>query len=534
MSFVPGPDKLRNHLSEEARRGATVDLSDWASREVDAELLRALLTDASTPGPQAVKLRRARIVGQLDLIARELRCPLWLRECCFTEPILLSETTATSIRLIDCRLVSLKADQLRTRGDLDLSGIRSTEEVCVRGARIGGGLTFEGARLKKGSGRWAVDAEGLRVEQNTFLRALVAEGGVEMSRARIGGQLNLDDATLTSRKTALRGDRLRVEEGMFCRSNRSNFSAKGEVRLPRAQIGGQLSFRHATLANPGGAALYARGLSVEQNMRCDDGFSTTGSVSLLGAQIGGKLTFEGARLGDSALDLESVGARELDLRFGVMPEGITRLTDARVGRLRDRQYGPDKRWAVCQLEGCRYEALDASPEVSAKDRLAWLAASPPPFSPQPYEQLAVVYRAHGNESAARRVAIKKQQRQREKLPWLAKVWSLFLGATVGHGYRLWFAGVWLLLLVAIGSVIFGRLFDAGVRASDDLIPARTGPVPDFHSLIYTVDVLVPVLNLGEEAAWNARGAAQWIAFALALIGWLLTSAFVAGVAVRRQ
>jgi hypothetical protein len=51
------------------------------------------------------------------------------------------------------------------------------------------------------------------------------------------------------------------------------------------------------------------------------------------------------------------------------------------------------------------------------------------------------------------VAIAKQRhrRQQPQLPLQAKVWSWFLGATVGHGYRLWFAGAWLLVLTWSGA-----------------------------------------------------------------------------------
>lgn len=257
---------------------------------------------------------------------------------------------------------------------------------------------------------------------------------------------------------------------------------------------------------------------------------------LRGAQVGGELSFAGATLDEESqlgLDLEGVDVRILDLRFAAMPASTVSLRDARVARLRDKRY-PGDRWPRCELDGCRYETLDAEPAeppVSVKDRLAWLARDPDHYAPQPYEQLAGVYRAHGDESAAREVAIEKERRRRQQLRGPAWVWNLFLGATVGHGYRLWFAGVWLLALVAVGSLVFGEVFDAG--ASDDLTPAKSAEAP-FQPVIYTVDALVPVLSLGQETSWNAHGAAQWTTAALTILGWLLTTALVAGIAARRQ
>jgi hypothetical protein len=71
------------------------------------------------------------------------------------------------------------------------------------------------------------------------------------------------------------------------------FTAKGEVNLGGAHIGGQLSLGGAQLTNPGGRALYADGLTVDQSMFCREGFTADGEVRLPGAHIGGPLAFMG-------------------------------------------------------------------------------------------------------------------------------------------------------------------------------------------------------------------------------------------------
>jgi hypothetical protein len=80
------------------------------------------------------------------------------------------------------------------------------------------------------------------------------------------------------------------------------FTAKGEISLLGAHIGGQLSFYSATLANPGGTVLLADGLTVDQGMACTEGlvkgerkaFTAKGDVRLHGAQISGGLNFSDA------------------------------------------------------------------------------------------------------------------------------------------------------------------------------------------------------------------------------------------------
>jgi MFS family permease len=62
--------------------------------------------------------------------------------------------------------------------------------------------------------------------------------------------------------------------------------------------------------------------------------------------------------------------------------------------------------------------------------------------------------------------------------------------------------------------------------------------PQFDATIYTLDRLIPteVLTFGLRDAFTPSGAAQWWAFAYALLGWVLIIAVVAGVtaAVRRE
>ena len=121
---------------------------------------------------------------------------------------------------------------------------------------------------------------------------------------------------------------------------------------------------------------------------------------------------------------------------------------------------------------------------------------------------------------------------------LSKLWGLFLDTTVGYGHRPWQAGVWLIALVAIGGLLFGEAYQATENEHRvrhfELYPTRDADqVPPFQPIVYTVDVLVPVISLGQRVAWNASGAAQWATFILTICGWLLTTTLIAGLAARR-
>jgi hypothetical protein len=44
--------------------------------------------------------------------------------------------------------------------------------------------------------------------------------------------------------------------------------------------------------------------------------------------------------------------------------------------------------------------------------------------------------------------------------------------------------------------------------------------------LYTLDLLLPVVNLHQRDAWIAHGATQWLVLAFSLVGWVLTTAIV--------
>jgi hypothetical protein len=55
--------------------------------------------------------------------------------------------------------------------------------------------------------------------------------------------------------------------------------------------------------------------------------------------------------------------------------------------------------------------------------------------------------------------------------------------------------------------------------------------PPFHAAAYALDLLLPVVGLGEKSVWQPRGSAAlyWYwSWALTVAGWVLTSAVVAG------
>lgn len=461
-------------------------------RTVRAAVIAALLSgvNAAQPGAAAcVRLVGARISGCLDLSDRELGQALRIEECWFEKAPKLHGASARTIRIMDSWLPGLEAALVRVEGHLDLS--RSRVEGCLDllNASVAGELMLNGTRVCVSEG-WAVIADGLSM----------------------GG-------------------------GVFCMHG---FTVRGGMRLLGAQLPGGLFMQGAHLERPvplgrpgpRGVALALDNV-VASTLNFSGGFTVDGTVRLRGAQVSDNLTFEAAVLnaaphGDSpALVGLLMRVTDFDLTLARRPSGTVDLRGAQVSYLHDNEHSwPD----VVELDGFVYgsikgvEAGERREAVgcrgSVADRVAWIRRSPG-YSPQPYEQLASWYRTAGHDDDARRVLLAKQRHRRRTLSPTARVWGHLLDVTVGYGYRPWLAGVWLLAMTLLGTLTFHAYSPTRVKQ---------GEGAPFQPLVYTLDLLIPIGGLGQRTAWYwSNDSLQWLAYLLVALGWVLTTAVIAGV-----
>ncbi len=446
--------------------------------------------------------------------------------------------------------VALDAASLAVAGRAELTPrdgrrFRARGTVVFDDATFGRRLRLSGALLD-GSGGDALSAQAMEVGGDLDCRPvesfrLTCRGTVRLISAHVRGRIIFNGACLDGEgERALSADRLRGDDGGdFSVEDGHRFQADGEVRMVGAAFGGNVSFNGARLRTHDERAFMADRLRVTGSLlfkeRADQRFEATGTVRLVGYRVTSQLGFDGCRI-DGALDLDRGLAESMWFRFASAPARVSLLNaEARTLHVAHRSTGSITA-ARMRLLGLQYEFVDSMGGVGVAEHLRWLERDPDGYAPQPYEQLAKVYAAHGHDDEARRVSIAKERRRRQGLtPW-GKAVNWFLGATVAHGYRSSQAGLWLLALLAVGASLFGLVFDASVKDGHaDMTPAREAKqVPGFNAFIYTLDVLLPVIDLGQATAWNAHGAAQWIAVALALSGWLLTAALLAGIAARRR
>ncbi|MEU8198525.1 hypothetical protein AB0C10_32570 [Microbispora amethystogenes] len=428
--------------------------------------------------------------------------------------------------------MALRGSRVTAEGGLYFGGgFTATGTVRLADSRIDRELNLDEAHLIHPGGD-ALQAEELQVEGTVGARKLTARGRVDLTQARIAGSLNLDGADLDGTRTpaagpdghrlvALDGDGMAIGGGL---SGSGGFRAEGAVRLADARIGTFADFTGAYLRNPGGQALDAAGATIGRGLQCGRGFTAEGEVTLIGTTIGRHLYLNDATLsapGGRALAAWQLEVRELYLRPRKAPEGTLDLRHARIGVLRD----DPETWSRRRQDGLVYDALD--PMLPAARRLAWLSGDGDGYVPQPYEQLAADYRRLGQDADARTVLLAKQRRRRATLPLYARAWGLLQDITVGYGYRPARAALWFLALLVAGTVVFAL----------DIPPrAEPGKGPAFNAVVYALDLLFPLIDFGQERAFQPVGSGQWVAYGLVLSGWVLATTIATGVsrALSRQ
>ncbi|MEU6712026.1 hypothetical protein ABZ897_11175 [Nonomuraea sp. NPDC046802] len=392
--------------------------------------------------------------------------------------------------------------------------IEADGEVTLRFARVGGPLTLRGSRIRNPGGL-AVRGSGLNAEGGLFLSRMEVDGQVRLQGAAVGRTLNLDATTLRNPgHVALAADGIVVDGTL---RGRDGLSVQGEISLQDASVTGPVHFQGARLTNPGGSALSANGITVGKVLNLCEGLSAQGRIRLTNAQVGSRLCFDDATLaapGEVALKCWRLEARELALRTATPIDGTVELRHARIGVLRD---DPETWPAALRMDGISYEVLE--PMLPAAERLGWLRRDPDGYLPNAYEQLAGMYRRLGSDVDARETLLASQRQRRATLPWYARLWGHVQDVTVGYGFRPLRAAGWLLALLVVGTVVFGL----------EPPPAlKRGEAPGFNALVYTLDLLLPIIDFGQEKAFNPAGSAQWLAYGLIAAGWVLATTIAAG------
>ncbi|GGO81682.1 hypothetical protein GCM10012280_06530 [Wenjunlia tyrosinilytica] len=463
-------------------------------RTVRASAVARLLLD----GPPAdsgrvccLKLSGARISGQLNLSGGTVAPYIELHNCQFEQQVLMPECSFTTLRMVRCAIPRIEAARLSTEGDLHLPQCTVPGGIRLTDAHIGTDLLLNQLVVSADRHGRAIAADGLSVAQDVEAELVKATGEVSLRSARIGGRLSLRGSALrnTTGRYALNAARITIEHTLY---------------LSSGWVSGTLS---GTGTPPGGVR--TRHFTCDGGVRLDDG------------RFGNALVVDRARFQlttSQELSLRRIQTPELRFTPERPPTGRIVLAGAKIGNLvTEAACWPGA--GLIDLSGFAYESLRPTGPFPLPARLAWLSAATPEYSPEPYEQLATALRADGMDEDAREVLLAKQRRRRETLPLAARLWGYAQDITVAYGYRPGRAAWWMAVLWAIGSVVFA------LNPPPEL---KQGEGPNWNPALYALDLLLPVIDLGQDSAWRPSGWEQWAATLLVLLGWILATTVAAG------
>ncbi|MBP7302706.1 MAG: hypothetical protein KA972_05960 [Brachymonas sp.] len=451
---------------------------------------------------------------------------------------------------------ALCADQVNVSGSVLLSNsFKAKGQVRLQGAQIGCDLVCSGGQFEAKKGP-ALYATRIKVGGRVSLRkGFKAKGEVTLQDARIGGSLGCDGGHITAED----GDALSLERANIAGSVflRNGFRANGCVDLTAAQIGSILSCDAGHFEVKNGSAIYGPRLNVKGNVCMSKDFRAIGAVNLKSAQIGGNFEcsqgdFE-VRDGGAALSLSSAVIQGVCMLKEFAQPACIDASHAQVGVLDDDNLQAWGQGSI--LDGFRYASLGGAASTSGDARLKWLHIqqeshlSDSDFRPQPWRQLQRGLREMGHAEDAKQVGIAYEDHLRKigrvgktpkdtvlELAWLMRIvtrgahWAF--GQLAGYGYRpvrlvIWMLGVWLVCgatywwlalpprsaLAPSDPLVFqddrykkcqpDHIDKEGKKGNWYLCSSLRGEYASFSPLAYSLDLLLPVVDLGQEKSWDA-------------------------------
>lgn len=515
--------------------------------------------------------------GLLYLTSAHIKGDLRLRDAVLAPG---SSARSHDVSSHDDPVATLVLDRAEIIGDAQLdNGLRSQGTIRMVNARIGGNLRLGAARVEvsqpeTGAKEIPDELNGLDPTTDPFLApdthparslhlsGIEVQGNLEANSVDLRGQVRMTDAVVRGnfhlsrsriigpRLDVLQANRIRVGGNLECRET----DIEGTAQLQGARIGANLDLRSTTLTRPAWrphrntykSSLDIRAASVGRDLVCAEGtrpFRADGEIHLRRTSIGRQANFWGCRLGDdessNALNAFGLAAQEITLRPQEPPCGRIVLRQAQCELLDDNA----ELWAATggvDVEGFVYNNFARPIKPTDRERVwqrvEWLRDTVRGgYLPGPYDQLASVFRANGNEEHAIIVLAEKQRRRyqamagaaRPILRPLIRMWSGLQRLTVNYGYRPVRALLWLLVLAAGGTAWF-----------DDhpLHPVNHEEDPVWNPFLYTVDQLLPVINLGYKGMFRPEGGSQWVTVVLIASGWILATTVAAGItrALKRE
>lgn len=449
----------------------------------------------------------------------------------------------------EAQALALVANQAEVRGNVYLTkgrsagAFRAWGQVLMLEAQVFGDLVCDGAELvRTGGNNHAISLDRSNIRGNATFTGIRARGQVRLIGTRVEGDLDFDSAAVTVQP----------------------WNVYAPLDLQRARINGEVVLkkvlaRSVYLASAEiGCGLHCQGVRIVSTAQGEVGINATG------AKIGGRLELQDLSAAlfhwikvapprHGIFTTPPFQGEKLPLKKVAC--ALINLEGARAAHvILPWAQDPARRWesgARCRFlqTGFVYGAVTGCENKT--DTYRWLRHQLE-FAPQPYDQLASVVCRQGREDLARDILESKGDKQREewqalirtgrtepgpgkkpegkaseRVPWPKRVkggvkhGALMLRmllhysykVVAGYGYKPGRALQIALVLFVAGIVIFWY-----GESRNWIVPNEPGaylmrdklnmPPPNyvkFNPVLYTFDVFVPALDLGQKKNWHPVG-----------------------------
>ncbi len=443
----------------------------------------------------------------------------------------------------------------RVTGDVTFTdGFLSEGAVSFWGAKISGDLICTGGtfqnRSKDGS-NVALSCDNAEISGNAALdTGFRSSGCVSFFGAKIGGALNCRGGKFINRTPDGEGQALTCGNATIegDASFGGESSAEGEVRFYGAHVKGNFyciggRFDNAVPEKADGSKTSAP--------------HSADALGLQDAKIDGTLWL-GPHAGDAHARALIAGSVNLS---GCYAHDIIDHPSSWPSETITGVEGKKLPATIC-LDGFTYDRMAGRGDYSTTTRKRWLDRQLPrhlglEFRPQPFEQLIKVYREMGHEGDAREIAKFKERRRRRAsfiklwhgwgsrprgfapLNWLAWPFAIarravarslisvlyvlewvIVGFGTAYGYGYFRLSAFLIALWLAGGFIYASASNQGAFAPSNPViylnaelrekcaknwtDCKGAPpeLPSFSPLTYSLDVMLPVLDLGQKRDWQ--------------------------------
>lgn len=446
-------EKLFECLSE--GRELKLDLSDrnpvkndpkngdsWeAARTVHADFIYELIV-TNREGykkihPKGLRLKGVKIEGELDLEGAEIKNPIWITNCYFTDQIDLTEARTRTISLNGSYVPNIKAPGLYTKGTLFFSknkesnfGFEAPEGLDLSGAVIHGDLNCDGGNfvnMEDEEDAHAINAEGIVVKGDALLgNDFQSTGGVSIAGSQIDGSLKCINGIFKNKGSFTKKKNVALlADGSFIKGDVHigfGFTSHGVIKFNGAEIGGDFDCISGIWEFPDskGRVLKASGITVKGDVRLDN-CKAKGEIYFHGADIGGDLDCERVELENPKGESFNAEASSIKGTLTWLPApnnnmGAISFAHASADQLKVTPSDWPTNHSV-NVDGFIYGSLVEKSLTKSDDWMRWLRvdvnnttiADKIDFRPQPFEQLTQVLRRMGHNENANDVAMEKQK-----------------------------------------------------------------------------------------------------------------------------